>query len=208
MISLKKITASPLSYNSAYSTINLSWWPIVTISYSALTLLVSFLKAASQFLIGLDWCQRLIISLPIFIFRMVVWQVLVILLDDLSYLVFGSVLLFNTFVLLIVQKNGIILDPFSHAVQALVFPTAKLTQLKSEKVGNLFFLFTFGGNCILMFGLTTLFAMYSANSHDPWDDKVNTTLITKAWFETIFWATIPLFFAATLPAFIHYCFHW
>jgi hypothetical protein len=90
LISLKKIKVSPLPYKSMYTTINLSWWPIVTISYSVLTILVSFLKTASKILIELDWSLRVIISLPIVIFRMAVWQVLIILLDDLSLTTYSS----------------------------------------------------------------------------------------------------------------------
>jgi hypothetical protein len=204
MISLQKIAANPMSYNSAHSTIDLSWWPIVTITYSVLTILVSFLSTASQFFIEADCSLKLGMSLPIFIFRMLVWQVLIILLADLSFLVVGSVLLFNIGVLLIAQKDGIILDPFSHAVKALVFP--KLIKINSEEVRKTFHLFIVGGNCILMFGWTALFIMCSVGSFDPWKGELNKSLlISKAWFETIFWATIPLFFAATLPAFSPLC---
>jgi hypothetical protein len=204
LISWKKITASPLAYNSAHSTINLSWMPIVTITYSVLTILISFLKTTSKVLIELDWSLRVVISLPIFIFRMLVWQVLAILLGDISFVVAGLVVIFNCAVLLTAQKDGIILDPFSHAVQALVFPTANLFQIKSEKYGKTFALFTFGGNCILMFGIAVLFVVYSVGLYDSWILK--SVLISKAWFETIFWATVPLFFAATLPVFIQLCF--
>jgi hypothetical protein len=189
-----------------YTTIDLSWWPIVTISYSVLTILVSFLKTASKILIELDWSLRLIISLPIVIFRMAVWQMLVILLDDWSLIVVGFILFFNCALLLKAQKNEITLDPFSHAVQALVFPTEKLMQIKSKKEENLVHIFIAGGNCFLMLGLTALFVVYSFGSYDPWIHK--SVIFSKAWFETIFWATIPLFFAATLPVFIHYCCCW
>ena len=206
LISLNKITANPLSYKSTYSSINLSWWPIVTISYSVLTILVSFLKTTSNILSELEWSLRVVISLPIFIFRMVVWQVLTIFLADISLVFAGIVVIFNCAVLLTAQKDGITLDPFSHAVQALVFPTSNLIEIKSEKVEKLFYSLIFGGNCILIFGLSALFVVYSVGSYDPWNGEPNKTLlISKAWFDTIYWATIPLFFAATLPVLMHLC---
>jgi hypothetical protein len=133
---------------------------------------------------------------------MVTWVCLVIILVELIFIPIGIVGISNAAVLLMVQKNNIILEPLTHALQSLVFPFTKMISDKEDKENakKIFILLTVFGNSVLAIGLTVTFILCSMNIYNPWEANLNyPILISKAWFQVIFWSMLPMFVAATLP---------
>ena len=126
MISLNIIQANLSSYQSTYVSIDLNWLPVVSISLSAIAIFTSLLRTSAELFKGKSWIGIFAIVFPIFVFRMVTWQILMILLADLTFVVLAVVILSNTALLLIIQKNSVSFEPFSYAVLSLVFPMSKL----------------------------------------------------------------------------------
>jgi hypothetical protein len=72
-----------------------------------------------------------------------------------------------------------------------------------ENAEKIFCSLTAIGNCILLIALTVLFVLCSLDIYNPWEASLkNPILISKAWFQVIFWSLLPMFVAATLPILI------
>ncbi len=202
LLFLNKTHSSPKKIQVAYATIDLSWMPIVSITFSVMTILVSFMKTATHIFQDHPWYLRVVIFLSIFIFRMVTWVCLVIILVELIFIPIGILGITNAAIMLTVQKNNIILEPVSHALQALVFPFTKMIPNDQEKENakNIFIAQTVFGNLLLAIVLTVTFILCSVDIYNPWKANLKyPILISKAWFNVIFWSMLPMFVAATLP---------
>ena len=186
----------------AYATIDISWLPLVSITFSVMTILLSFLKTATHIFQDHPWYLRVVIFLSIFIFRMVTWVCLVILLVELIFIPIGIIGIANAAIMLIVQKNNMSLETVSHALQSLVFPFTKIIPYNQEKESakKIFIALTVFGNLLLAIALTVTFILCSVDIYNPWKANLNyPILISKPWFQVIFWSMLPMFVAATLP---------
>ncbi len=202
---MNKSHSSPDKIQVTYASIDLSWLPIVSITFSVLTILVTFLKTARHIFQENTLYLCFVIFLSIFIFRMVTWICLVIILAELIFIPIGIVGITNTAVLLIAQKNSISFDPVSYALQSLVFPFTKMISANQDKENakKIFICLTIFGNFVIAAVLTLIFILCSVDIYNPWQDSVkNPILISKAQFQVIFWSLIPMFVAATLPLLI------
>jgi hypothetical protein len=133
---------------------------------------------------------------------MVTWVCLVILLVELTFIPIGIFGIMNAAVLLIVQKNNIIFEPVSLALQSLVFPFTKMIAYNQDKESakKIFIALTVFGNLLLAIALTVTFILCSVDIYNPWKANLNyPILISKPWFQVIFWSMLPMFVAATLP---------
>ncbi len=199
---MKKTHYSPEKIQVAYATIDLSWLPIVSITLSVVTILVSFLKTATHIFEDITWYLRNVIFLSIFIFRITTWVCLVIILVEIIFIPIVVVGITNAAVLLIVQKNHISFEPISHALQSIVFPFTSMASDKQDKENDkkIFTSLTVFGNVFLAIVLTVVFILCSVDLYNPWKANLNyPILISKAWFQVIFWSMLPMFVAATLP---------
>ncbi len=197
------LTATMLSMNinpPSYQSNFLKWLPVISMLVSLITIFISLLKTAAEVLKHETWLCRLAIVIPIFVFRMMAWQMLTILLADLIFVVVAAVIIANTSLLLILQKNGVSLEPFSYGVQSLVFPMSKLIFKSKEDASKIFGALIFAGNLILMTGLAIMLGLCSSEVYDPWNPNVkHSIIISKFWCFKIVYSMIPLFAAATLP---------
>ncbi len=202
MSNLSCTHSSPLRIQVTYANIDLSWLSIVSITFSALTILVYFLKTATHIFQDNTWYLRAVIFVSIFIFRMATWICLVIILAELVFIPIVIVGITNATVLFIVQKNKISFEPVSHALQSLVFPFTKMISANEDKenAAKIFCSLTVFGNAVLWIVLTAIFIFCSLDIYNPWQAGLkNPILISKAWFHVIFWSLMPMFVAATLP---------
>ncbi len=199
---MNKTHSSPDKIQVAYANIDLSWLPILSITFSVMTILVAFLKKATHIFQDHPWYLRVVIFLSIFIFRMVTWVCLVILLVELIFIPMGIVGITNAAVMLIVQKNNISFEPVSHALQSLVFPFTKMIPSNEDKENakKIFIAQTVFGNLLLAIVLTGTFILCSVDIYNPWKANLSyPILISKPWFQAIFWSMLLMFVAATLP---------
>ncbi len=158
----------------AYATIDISWLPIVSITFSVMTILVSFLKTATHIFQDHPWYLRIVIFLSIFIFRMVTWVCLVILLVELIFIPIGIIGIANAAIMLIVQKNNISLEPVSHALQSLVFPFTKMIPYNNQDKENakkIFIALTVFGNLLLAIVLNSDFYFVFSGHIQPMESQ-------------------------------------
>jgi hypothetical protein len=194
--------SSPGKLEMTYASIDLSWLPIVSIIFSVVTILVSFLETSKHIFQDNSWYLRVVIFLSIFCFRMATWICLVIVLAELIFIPILIAGITNATVLLIVQKKKISFEPISYALQSLVFPSTQMisANLDKENAKQIFISLTVVGNIFLAIVITVIFMLCSGDIYNPWKVSLSyPILISKDWFQAIFWSTIPMFFAATLP---------
>jgi len=197
------LTATMLSMNinpPSYQSNFLKWLPVVSMLVSLITIFISLLKTTAEALKDETWFFRLAIVIPIFVFRIMAWQLLTILLADLIFVVFATVIITNTSLLLILQKNGVSFEPFSYGVQSLIFPMSKLISKSKKDATKIFGLLIISGNLLLMTGLAILLGLCTLEVYDPWNPNSNNTIvISKFWCLKIAYSMIPIFAAATIP---------
>ena len=170
----------------ANRSINLSWWPIVSLIFSITSMLVTSLTTSKLF--EQEWLQRVILLAPVFAFRLVAWQLIIILLADRAFLAVAAMVVLNYAVIFVLQKDQHNLEPLSAAILSFVFPTPKLDQNVTLRMLVL-------GNVLLMISLTIA---WSSKLHDWWKPDMPTSIST-GWIDIIFWSSITLFLAATFP---------
>ena len=184
------------SYQSNF----LKWLPVVSMLVSLLTIFISLLKTSAEVFKDVTWLFRVTLVIPIFVFRMMAWQLLTILLADLIFVAFAAVIITNTSLLLILQKNGISFEPFSYGVQSMVLPMSKLISKSKKDAIKMFGILIVSGNLILMTGLAILLGLCSLEVYDPWNPNSSyPIIISKFWCFKIAYSMIPVFAAATMP---------
>jgi hypothetical protein len=204
------LTATMLSMNinpPSYQSNFLKWLPVVSMLVSLITIFISLLKTTADVLKNETWFFRLAIVIPIFVFRMVAWQLITILLADLIFVVIAAAIIVNTSLLLILQKNGVSLEPFSYGVQSLVFPMSKLISKSKEDATKIFGCLIISGNLILMTGLAIMLGLCSLEVYDAWNPNSSYSIvISKFWCFKIAYSMIPMCAAATVPLLVilHY----
>jgi hypothetical protein len=69
-----------------------------------------------------------------------------------------------------------------------------------ENTKKIFIVLTVFGNLLLAIVLTVTFILCSVDIYNPWKANLNyPILISRAWFEVIFWSMLPMCVAATFP---------
>jgi hypothetical protein len=170
----------------ANRSIHLSWWPIVSLIFSITSMLVTSLTTSKLF--EQEWLQRVFLLAPVFAFRLVAWQLIIILLADRAFLAVAAMVVLNYAVIFVLQKDQNNLDPLSAAILSFLFPTPKLDQNVTLKMFVL-------GNVLLMISLAIA---WSSKLHDWWRPDMPTSIYT-GWIDVIFWSSVALFLAATVP---------
>jgi hypothetical protein len=170
----------------ANRSIHLSWWPIVSLIFSITSMLVTSLTTSKLF--EQEWLQRVILLAPVFAFRLIAWQLIVILLADRAFLAVAAMVVLNYSVIFVLQKNQNNFEPLSAAILSFLFPVSKLDQNVTLKLLAL-------GNVLLVISLTIA---WSSKLHDCWRPDLPTSIST-GWIDIIFWSSIALFLAATVP---------
>jgi hypothetical protein len=170
----------------AHRSINLSWWPIVSLIFSITSMLVASLTTSKLF--EQECLHKVITLAPVFVFRLVAWQLIIILLADKAFLAVVAMVLLNYAVIFVLQKDPNNFEPLSVAILSFLFPTPKLDKNVTLKMLVL-------GNILLMISLAIT---WSSKLHDGWKPDMPTSIST-GWIDVIFWSLIVLFLAATVP---------
>ena len=188
MVYFNIIEIKPSLEKEGNETVCLGWWPIVSMSISIASILISFLYTSKLFHQG--WHIKAVILTAAFVFRMVAWQVLIILLADKSFLVFAAMVVLNYVVLFAFQKPQNNFEPLSSAILSFVLPI----QILEQQVG-LYILSL--GNLLLMTSLTLAWSLELDDSWKP--DLSKSEVVSEAWIGVVYCSTIPMFLAATVP---------
>jgi hypothetical protein len=144
--------------------------------------------------------------LPIFLYRLLVWQLILIILNSFSFLIFAGFAIINWIVLVLFIHDDI--EPINHALLSLVFPVFKLPSTKVEDAFSLkiFFWMIVTGNSFLLLIHGCLFTLYHYDIYNPWcREDLNKLLMPEELFQNGYWFFLALFASATLPAFVAFC---
>ena len=140
--------------------------------------------------------------IPLFLFRMLSWLVIIVLLDLFSLLVFLAQMALNWIILFFIQHR-VYFEPVKQSLLSIVFPVFKLPSDKTDscmdfkiwvwilQVGNIFFVMT----------ITALYILYDFGINIPWCLKSKLKIkAPENLLGGIFYATLTLFVASSLPA--------
>ena len=189
------VDPSPSPYKGIYTNIDLSWWPIVSITFSVIAILISFLKISKAISSEHGKFYGLALFFPVFLFRMISWQVTVLLLAENTFWLFGIEVLLNLVIVCLTWNED---ETFQlcicYAIQSGIFPMNKLIikQKEHSSLKTVFWMVTVGNFAILV----ALLVIFFAGLIGPWNSN---QLITEDWFKLIILSLIPLFFAASIP---------
>ena len=188
------IDSSPSPYNGIYANIDLSWWPIVSITFSVIAILISFLKISKAVSSEHGKFYGLALFFPVFLFRMISWQVIVLLLAENTFWVFGISVLINLTIMCLTYNDEATFElSICYAAQSVIIPMNKLILKQNEhsSLKTVFWMCTVGNLAVSVVLLVLFFASLNSNK-----------LIPSDWFDLILLCLIPLFVAATVPILI------
>jgi hypothetical protein len=187
------------SYNP--EKIDLSWFPIFTTCLSAIGILHGGVWIVKPVADEGNWLTGNFVFFPIFIYRMVAWQIIIITLEIISFLAI-AILVFANFLVICFVQSQITLEPISSACLSIVFPMYKLPSQNIEyKLSfKVLFALLLVGNFFLGFAYAFIFLLYVFDLYNPWCIAgPERYLFTEEFFQNSINPMIILFIFSTTP---------
>jgi hypothetical protein len=181
--------------------LDLSWFNIVTSIVSSFGILIGScwtVKPVQEEKIGL---VGFLILIPLFLFRMTSWMIIIAILHSFSLAVFAGIVLLNIVIFILAQKP-IRVEPLTHSFLSLILPVPFLPSSKIENKDGLKLLFCLIliGNLTLIGVLALLFFLYNSDKYNPWCSNVNNKLqIPETIMDHSEYFILALFASATIP---------
>ncbi len=182
--------------------VNLTWLAIGAILVSLVTVLFGGLWIAEPLSRITDFITGKVIFLWVLLFRMIIWQTVMITLDKFFPLLALSLLLMNLCLVFVVQRR-IQLDPINYSLLTIVFPVYKLPSLAlSETLGVRYLLGTIlTGNLANLIAFVVIYILYDANLYVPWCSALQKTNVFPEYlYQFSIWPVVTLFCAASIPS--------
>jgi hypothetical protein len=88
--------------------IDFHWWPILSLVISAIAILFGTFWMFQPIVEETNKIVGYLIFVPIFVFRLLTWLLVIIMLESFSLFLFGAAVLINAFVLFMVQKASLV----------------------------------------------------------------------------------------------------
>ncbi len=119
---------------------------------------------------------------------------------EVSFIVFGILILVNAILIYAVQKNILKFEPLSFAILSMVFPMSHMIRRDLSKTDfvNKIASLIIAGNLVLFLALAIVYVLTAYNIINPWDSQQK-ILFTHSLFNTIYVVIYPTFLASTLP---------
>jgi hypothetical protein len=186
--------------------VDLSWLPIVSSGLSVIGIIIGALWTVDPIGRKTNNIIGKLTFIPIFYYRMLIWLLILLILDNFSVIAFVITAGLNLLVLLLVQGK-LIIDPAKYTLLSFIFPVYKLpsnNNLTNEDMKILFWMVLIGNLMFLVF-FTCIYCLYYFNVYNPWgSNQTNNLLIMEELFKNVSPLVIASFVAATLPIFITY----
>lgn len=180
--------------------LDLGWFNIVTSLASVFGILIgsSWIFKPVQ-----DETNRLVaylVLIPLFLFRMASWIIIIATLHSFSIAVFAGLALLNLIIFMLAQ-NPLQVEPLIHSILSLILP---VPFLPLSKIGNkdglkLLFWLVLMGNLSLIGVLALLFVLYNLDVYNPWCSNINKLQIPEALMNHSQYFVLVLFASATIP---------
>ena len=207
MITMGILEIGNPSYQSTYGMINLSWWPIISSVSSVLAILFGSIWIYKPVSDETNKWIGYLTFLPIFFFRLLGWQIIIITSVELSLVLLGIALALNAAAFYAIQGDILFIEPLYSALLSLVLPTYKLpsTVVDEPLAMKALAASVTIGNTVIMTTLSFIFELHSMKLYNPWDSKnARPILLEETWFQIAFFSLLTLYFAATLPTLLLY----
>jgi hypothetical protein len=189
-------------YNSYNEKIDVSWFPIFTTILSAIGILLGGLWIVQPIVDKTNWWTGKLSFLPIFFYRMIAWQIIIITLESFSVIVCLVFISINCLVLYLAQKK-LTLEPISSSCLAIVFPMYKLPSINIEAKVSLKILFWLivCGNSLLLFVYISILLLHYFDLYNPWcSGRSEWHLFSEDFFTKSTLSMVILFLSATIPS--------
>jgi hypothetical protein len=181
--------------------LDLSWFNIVTSLVSTFGILIGSCRTVKPVQEETNGLVGFLILIPLFLFRMTSWMIIIAILHSFSLAVFAGIVLLNIVIFILAQKP-IRVEPLTHSFLSLILPVPFLPSSKIENKDGLKLLFwlILIGNLTLIGVLALLFFLYNSDKYNPWCSNVNNNLqIPETMMDHSQYFILALFASATIP---------
>jgi hypothetical protein len=181
--------------------LDLRWFNIVTSIFSTFGILIGLYWTVKPVQEETNSLVGFLFLIPLFLFRMTSWMIIIAILDSFSLAVFAGIVLVNLVIYILAQKP-IRVEPLTHSFLSLILPVPFLpsSKIENKDVLKLLFLLILIGNLTLIGVLALLFFLYNSDKYNPWCSNVNNKLqIPETMMDHSEYFILALFASATIP---------
>jgi hypothetical protein len=211
--------------NTYGANIDLSWFNIVSSIFSVTAILIGSRWTVNSIQEETNALVALLVFIPLFLFRMVAWMIIITLLHTFSLAVFGGFVLINIFIFVFLQepidvktveegqcnvepnkKGQFEVEPLAHSFLSIIFPVSLLPTSNFKNTNNslkLLVWLVLIGNLTLFGVLTVLFLLYHNDVYNPWCNQVPTKLqLPESLMNNLHYLVMSILSFATLPVMV------
>jgi hypothetical protein len=188
--------------------IDLSWFNIVSSVFSVFAILFGSCWTVKSIQEETNSFVSIMVFIPLFIYRMVAWLIIITLLHTFSLAVFAGIIFINILVFVFIQ-DPIEVEPLAHSFLSIIFPVTILPTLTFKNENNnslkiLLWLVLFGN--LTLFGvLAFLFVLYNYDVYNPWcSEASNKLLLPESLMFHIHYLLMSILSLATIPVVISF----
>jgi hypothetical protein len=182
--------------------IDLSWFNIVSSVVSVVAILLGSRWSVKPIQEETNDLVAILVFIPLFIYRMFAWMIIITLLHTFSLAVFAGFFLINIFIFVFLQKP-IEVEPLAHSFLSIIFPVSLLPLSKFNNSFKLLFWLVLIGNLALFGVLMILFALYHYDVYNPWcSETSNKLILPESLMNNIHYLMMSLLSVATVPVIV------
>jgi hypothetical protein len=185
--------------------IDLSWFNIVSSIFSVVAILLGSCWTIKPIQKETNDVVAILVFIPLFLYRMVVWMLIITILEIFSLAVFAGFALLNIAIFVFLQDT-IDVEPLAHSFLSIIFPVSLLpsSDLKNNNSSlKLYFWLVLIGNLALFAVLIILFFLYDNDVYNPFCSQVsNQLLLTESLTINIHYLLMSILSFGTIPVIV------
>ncbi len=185
--------------------IDLSWFNIVSSIFSVVAILLGSCWTIKPIQKETNDVVAILVFIPLFLYRMVVWMLIITFLEIFSLAVFAGFALLNVAIFVFLQDT-IDVEPLAHSFLSIIFPVSLLpsSDLKNNNSSlKLYFWLVLIGNLALFAVLVILFFLYDNDVYNPFCSQVsNQLLLTEGLMINIHYLLMSILSFGTIPVIV------
>jgi len=185
--------------------IDLSWFNIVSSIFSVVAILLGSCWTIKPIQKETNDVVAILVFIPLFFYRMVVWMLIITILEIFSLAVFAGFALLNIAIFVFLQDT-IDVEPLAHSFLSIIFPVSLLpsSDLKNNNSSlKLYFWLVLIGNLALFAVLIILFFLYDNDVYNPFCSQVsNQLLLTESLMINIHYLLMSILSFGTIPVIV------
>ena len=185
--------------------IDLSWFNIVSSIFSVVAILLGSCWTIKPIQKETNDVVAILVFIPLFFYRMVVWMLIITILEIFSLAVFAGFALLNVAIFVFLQDT-IDVEPLAHSFLSIIFPVSLLpsSDLKNNNSSlKLYFWLVLIGNLALFAVLVILFFLYDNDVYNPFCSQVsNQLLLTESLTINIHYLLMSILSFGTIPVIV------